>query len=213
MWKSILSSNRTCKPPTKEHALFAKNKESLISNNSCDKRVTEKHTAHQFSQATFSLQNHTSQSEIRADCLTAQWCSRSSNKYKLTQAIHIWLVIWSVNIFKVNSDPSNTFRLHYPFLSPSCCLQTKGIHSVLLGRSKCNRLHMACSGRKQCGVSYHCTDVRPLQAATVTHWLLHLWQYFKPLSSMSSSTEFSHQQPQAKCASASQRGLGHWGQL
>lgn len=85
--------------------------------------------------------------------------------------------------------------------------------TFLLSRSKCNRPYMACSGRKQCGMSYHGTDVRLLQAATVTHWLLHLLQYFKPLSIMPSSTEFSHQQPQAKCASASQRGLGHWGQL
>lgn len=123
----------------------------------------------QFSQATFFLQNHTSQGEIRADCLTPQLCSRSSNNYKLTLAIHTWVAIWSVNMFKVNANPSNTFRLHYPFLSPSCCLQTKGIHSVLLSRSKCNKLYMACSGRKQCGMSYHCTDIRPLQAVTVTH--------------------------------------------
>lgn len=149
-------------------------------------------TAHQFSQATLFIQNHTSQAEIRADCFTPQLCSRSSNNYKLTLAVHIWVVIWSANIFKVNADPSNTFRLHYPFLSPSCCLQTKGIHSVLLSRSKCNSLYMAWSRRKQCGVSYHRTDVRPLLAATVAHWLLHLLQYFKCLSSMSSSTEFSH---------------------
>lgn len=131
-------------------------------------RESQEGTAHQFSQATFFLQNHTSQGEIRADCLTPQLCSRSSN-FKLTLAIHIWFTIWSANMFKVNANPSNTFRLHYPFLSPSCCLQTKGIHSVLLSRSKCNRLYMACSGRKQCGMSYHCTDVRPLQAVTVIH--------------------------------------------
>lgn len=116
-------------------------------------RGSQEGTAHQFSQATFFLQNHTSQGEIRADCLTPQLCSRSSNNYKLTLEIHIWIVIRSANIFKVNTNPSNTFRLHYPFLSPSCCLQTKGIHSVLLSRSKCKRLYMACSGRKQSGMS------------------------------------------------------------
>jgi len=44
MWRCTYESNRTCKLPSKEYVLFARNKGTLIWNNACNEMVTGRHT-------------------------------------------------------------------------------------------------------------------------------------------------------------------------